>query len=441
MKNTTIDGVPTVGTFEKNQKKVINAWSIYDWANSAYFLVISTAIFPIYFVKYTPDVISIGPWTTTNSSLYSYAVALAYIIMAIISPILSGIADYGGRKKFFLQVFTLFGSVACMLLYFFKGEPQLWLATSAFILATIGCAGSLVFYNAYLPIIVTEDKYDKTSARGFAFGYVGSVLLLIFILLMIQKPDWFNISDAQYPARLGFLLVGVWWLGFAQISFKYLPKDKKVSKVTKLIKNGYNEIKTVFGKVKKQRNITLFLFSFFFFSAGVQTVIYLATIFAEKELAFSSSELIMIVLLLQLVAVIGAYLFAWLSGKIGNKNSLLIMIAIWFGICIAAYFTSSKMSFYIIAALVGMVMGGIQSLSRSTYSKMIDSEEEVTSYFSFFDVLFKLSIVMGTFSFGFVDNLTHNLRYSVLVLGLYFVIGFVLMLMVDKKSIRGEASL
>lgn len=422
--------------FTKNQKKVINAWALFDWANSAYFLVISTAIFPIYFVNFSPDIINIGPIEMTNTSLYSYAVSFSYILLALISPVLSGMADYGGKRKFFLQGFTLIGAVACMLLYFFKGEPQLWLGVSAFILATIGAAGGLVFYNAYLPEIVTEDRYDKTSAKGFAYGYIGSVLLLIFILMMIQRPEWFGITDPQLPSRIGFFLVGAWWLGFAQYTFKHLPEDQGMTKLNKLVKEGFNEVVGVLKRLRYQRNIKFFLLSFFFYSAGVQTVIYLATIFAEKELHFGTSELIMIVLILQLVAIIGAYLFAFVSKKIGNKMTIILMVTIWIIICLIAYFVASKSMFYLVAALVGMVMGGIQSLSRSTYSKMIDPDEDVTSYFSFYDVLYKLSIVMGTFAFGVVDNITHNLRYSVLTLGLFFVIGLILMFFVDKSSIR-----
>lgn len=422
--------------FTKNQKKVINAWALFDWANSAYFLVISTAIFPIYFVNFSPDIINIGPIEMTNTSLYSYAVSFSYILLALISPVLSGMADYGGKRKFFLQGFTLIGAVACMLLYFFKGEPQLWLGVSAFILATIGAAGGLVFYNAYLPEIVTEDRYDKTSAKGFAYGYIGSVLLLIFILMMIQRPEWFGITDPQLPSRIGFFLVGAWWLGFAQYTFKHLPEDQGMTKLNKLVKEGFNEVVGVLKRLRYQRNIKFFLLSFFFYSAGVQTVIYLATIFAEKELHFGTSELIMIVLILQLVAIIGAYLFAFVSKKIGNKMTIMLMVTIWIIICLIAYFVASKSMFYLVAALVGMVMGGIQSLSRSTYSKMIDPDEDVTSYFSFYDVLYKLSIVMGTFAFGVVDNITHNLRYSVLTLGLFFVIGLILMFFVDKSSIR-----
>ncbi len=422
--------------FVKNNNKVINAWAFFDWANSAYALVISTAIFPIYFIQFTPDVISFGKGSISNSALYSYAVSISYLIIAILSPLLSGMADFGGKRKFFLRMFTIVGSIACITLYFFKGEPQLWLGTSAFILATIGFAGGIVFYDAYLPVIVTEDRYDKVSAKGFSYGYIGSVILLIAILLMIQKPAWFGISDPQLPARIGFVMVGLWWIGFAQISFYYLPKDNPVKLGFTMIGQGYRELKTVFGRLKNQPWLQRFLIAFFFYSAGVQTVLYLATVFAEKELSFGASELIILVLILQMVAIGGAYFFAWVSAKTSNKSSLLIMLLIWISICIGAYFTTGKLFFYVLAAMVGLVMGGIQSLSRSTYSKMLkEKDKDTTSFFSFYDVLYKIAIVVGTFTFGFVDNITGNMRYSVLVLALFFIVGLLLLRSVKSAEI------
>ncbi|HQV67481.1 MAG TPA: MFS transporter [Saprospiraceae bacterium] len=415
-------------SIELNNKKTINAWAIFDWANSAYALVISTAIFPGYFEEYTPKIITIGSLSFSNSSLYSFAVSFSYIIIGCLSPLLSGIADFSGRRMFFLKTFTLIGSLACTALYFFKGEPQLWLGTSAFILATIGFAGSLVFYDSYLPLIVTEDRYNKVSAKGFTYGYIGSVILLIFILMMIQKPDWFGLADGQLGARLGFLTVGIWWLGFAQYTFRHLPKDKKQLFTSDMIKNGYNEIFKAFNRIKEIPDLRRFLLAFFFYSAGVQTVIYLATIFAKKELNFATGELILLVLILQLVAIGGAYLFSSLGTKKGNKFSILAMIAIWIMICVGAYFTYDKLLFYVLAGFVGLVMGGIQSLSRASYSMLLpQKDQDTTSYFSFYDVVYKSAIVGGTFLFGLVDNITNNMRYSVLTLAFLFIAGFYFM--------------
>ena len=419
-----------------NDKKTINAWALFDWANSAYALVISTAIFPIYFTANTPDIVTIGGLEFTNSSLYTFAVSFSFILIAFMSPILSGIADYSGRKKYFLKIFTIFGSLACSALWFFDGAGTYWIGTLGFIVATVGFAGALVFYNAYLPEIVTEDKYDHVSAKGFAYGYIGSVLLLLFILFMAFKYEMFGFESEKTSYRIGFLLVGVWWLFFGFISFKGLPEDQRNEKQDDLIRKGFREIKMVFGKLKVRPNIKRFLASFFFYSAGVQTVIYVASIFAQDELGFESTELILIILLLQLVGIVGAFLFAYISKISNNKTSLIITIVIWTLVCVAAFFCATKPQFYIIAATVGLVMGGIQSMSRSTYSKLLDEgEEDTTSYFSFYDVVYKVAVVVGTGSFALVDYLTRDMRYSILVLALYFVIGLVLLLItkIERK--------
>lgn len=418
-----------------NNKKTINAWALFDWANSAYALVISTAIFPGYFEEYTPKEIYIGGFGFSNSSLYSFAVSFSYIIIAFLSPILSGIADYSGRRMFFLRTFTLIGSLACITLFWFEGPDQLWLGTSAFILATIGFAGSLVFYDSYLPLIVTEDRYNKVSALGYTLGYIGSVLLLIAILIMIMSPETFGLSGGQSGARIGFALVGIWWIGFAQYTFKHLPKDVRKKFSPSILKNGYKELYGAWQKVKNMTQTRRFLMSFFFYSAGVQTVIYLATIFAKVELGFETAELIIVVLILQLVAIGGAYLFSYVGNKKGNRFSILTMISIWIVICIGAYFTTGKATFYVLAGLVGMVMGGIQSLSRATYSMMLpEKTEDTTSFFSFYDVVYKMSIVSGTFIFGLVNNITRNMRYSVLTLALLFVAGFYFMYITRIKD-------
>jgi UMF1 family MFS transporter len=411
-----------------DNKKVINGWAFFDWANSAYALVISTAIFPNYFIAFTDDYVNIFGLSIKDSALYSAAVSFSYLVIALLSPILSGIADYSGRRMFFMKVFTIMGSFFCIMLYFFTGMPTLWIGASAFILATIGFAGSIVFYNAYLPEIASEEQYDKVSAKGFAYGYVGSVILLVFNLVMIQKPEWFGITDPQLPVRIAFVTVGLWWFGFAQITFKRLPKDIATKMPDKYVRKGFEELKSVWQKVQKQPEIKKFLLSFFFYSAGVQTVIYLAATFASKELGMETGELIITILILQIVAIGGAYLFAWVSTLIGNKMAIIIMIVIWILICGVAYFVQTKNLFYFIAGFVGLVMGGIQSISRSTYSKLLeDRTKDLTSYFSFYDVLFKLSIVAGTFIFAFLDQITGGMRNSVLALSVLFFIGLIIM--------------
>lgn len=421
---------------ELNNKKTINGWAFYDWANSAYFLVISTAIFPAYFMANTSDTISIFGLNIINSSVLSYAVSLSYLVIVFLSPILSGIADFGGKRMAFLKFFTYLGSISCLLLFFFTGDTDMWIGTSAFMLATIGAAGGIVFYNAYLPEIVTEDKYDQVSAKGFAYGYIGSVILLIIILVMSMKPLWFGIPEnTTIPYRLGFAMVGLWWMGFAQITFNRLPKGSDENFSKKMIFKGFNEIKIVSKKVFKNYNLLMFLLAFFFYSAGVQTVVYMASVFAKQELNFATDELIILILILQLVAVIGAYLFAEISKRIGSKKGLVIMVIIWTAIAFIAYYIEDKIQFYVLAGFVGMVLGGVQSQSRSAYSKIIDSEKnDLTSYFSFYDIVFKLSIVIGTLAFGLVNDFTGDLRKSILALAFFFLIGLVFLLLTNFKK-------
>ncbi len=427
--------------FPINDKRIINGWAFFDWANSAFALVITAAIFPAYYVAVTDEVIRVAGLEMSNSTLYAFAISASYFIIALFSPLLSGIADYGGRRKFFLKFFTIMGSLACLSLYFFKGMAQIELGTLSFMLAIIGFAGGLVFYNAFLPVIVTEDLYDRVSAKGFSFGYIGSVILLIVNLAMVQFWEALGFPNQGTATRFAFLTVGLWWLGFALIPFRRLPSDARQKPTPDLLKRGFQELKKVWEAVKQEQNIRSFLFSFFCYSAGVQTVLFLAGTFAEKELNFGTSELILIILLLQIVAIAGAYSFARLSEWKGNKFSLITMLCIWIGICFLGYLVQVKAHFYFIAAAVGLVMGGIQSLSRSTYSKLIpESTEDTTSYFSFYDVLEKVAIILGTFTFGFIEQITGSMRLSMLVLGGFFLLGLLLLLgvKVRQRSAQSE---
>lgn len=414
-----------------NDTKTIRAWTFFDWANSAFALVITAAIFPAYFSTVTDDELSLLGISMSNSSLYAYAVSFSYLLIALVSPLLSGIADYGGKRMFFLRFFTYMGSLGCLTLYFFEGMPTLSLGLISFVLGMIGFAGGLVFYNAYLPVIASDDRYDVVSAKGFAMGYIGSVLLLVTNLVIIMNAEALGFSDKGSATRLSFLMVGLWWLGFAQIPFRRLPPDPPASPNQDLITRGFRELAAVAATVARSANILNFLLAFFFYSAGVQTVIFLAATFAEKELRFETVELIITILILQLVAIGGAYLFARLSALKGNKFSLFTMLIIWTLICFAAHEVYTKTQFYILAACVGLVMGGIQSLSRSTYSKLIpEGTKDTTSYFSFYDVLEKVAIIIGTFGFGFIEQLTGSMRSSVLFLGLFFIAGLLILLRV-----------
>lgn len=425
-----------------SQKKMIRGWAMYDWANSAYNLVITSTIFPVYYDALTAvkgadgAVISrqvdLWGWHVESGALYNYAISLAYLVIAVLSPILSSIADGRGNKKRFLKFFCYTGALACCLLYFFTKE-RLVLGLGACIIAAIGYCGSLVFYNAYLPEIAPVELQDKVSAKGFAYGYIGSVLLqIVCFVLVLVKP--FGMSDGL-AARLSFLLVGLWWLGFAQITFKALPgKVKGISKKVTLWNNGLKELKKVLAEVRTMPVLKRYLTAFFFYSMGVQTVMIAATLFGSQELGLSATQLISCILIIQLVAIGGAQLMAWLSGKYGNIKVLLCVVLVWIGICVLAYFIQTALGFYIVATLVGIVMGGIQALSRSTYSKFMPTTKDTASYFSLYDVTEKIAIVLGTFSFGFVQQLTGSMRYSVVALALFFMIGLSVLWTIRKKS-------
>ena len=427
-----------------NQPRTLSGWALFDWANSAFALVITTAIFPPYFEAVTTKEIGFLGTEISNSAWFGYTISLSYLIIALLSPLLSGIADAGGRRKSFLRFFTLMGGISCLSLFFFEGnlngENTLWLGTIAFALGLIGFAGGLVFYNAFLPVIATPDRFDKLSARGFAMGYIGSVLLLILNLLMVEKPEWFGAGDLSglpgwlgdpdtFMVRLAFVTVGLWWLIFATISLSRLPADvcKPGTGLVDMGRRGWRELQGVWVKVKTNKNTKLFLLAFFSYSAGVQTVIFLASLFAAKELGFETSQLIIVVLILQIVAIGGAYAAAAISKRYGNKTSIYVQLFIWTLICLAGYFVQGQTSFYWVAAAVGLVMGGIQSMSRSTYAKLIPNPDETTSYFSFYDVLEKIAIVLGTFIFAGLDQLTGSMRLSLLALSVFFVLGMVLL--------------
>jgi UMF1 family MFS transporter len=418
---------------DKAAKRTINGWAMYDWANSVYSLVITSTIFPIYYNAVTTteaygDKVQLLGFELSNTVLYSYAISASFLIIAFLSPLLSGIADYGAKKLFFLKFFAYLGSIACALLFFFDGS-SIAFGIICSMLASIGYAGSIVFYNAYLPEITTAENYDMVSAKGFALGYIGSVILLVINLLMISMPEFFGLADAGQASRISFLMVGIWWAGFAQITFRTLPKQVSREKADdNLLKKGYQEIRKVWKSLKDLSGLKKFLATFFFYSMGVQTIMYLAASFGDKELQLSGDQLILTVLIIQLVAIGGAYLFAYISKLKGNKFSLLSMILIWVAICILAYRVYSSMEFYGLAFMVGMVMGGIQSLSRATYSKLIPQNTiDNTSYFSFFDVTEKIAIVIGTFSYGLIEQLTGSMRNSTIALASFFVIGFLIL--------------
>ncbi|RZL15862.1 MAG: MFS transporter, partial [Pedobacter sp.] len=361
----------------KNDKKVIRSWAFFDWANSAYNLVITSTIFPAYYTIITTtkshgDQVTFFGLQFTNTALSNYALSFAYLVMVIVLPILSSIADNRGNKKTFMKFFTYMGGLACIGLYFFKLDT-LEAGIICFVIAAMGYIGGVLFNNSYLPEIATPDQQDRVSAKGFAFGYIGSVLLQLICFVFVLKPELFGIVDASFPARLSFLLVGIWWIAFAQIPFRNLPTGNVgIRKNNKnVLKSGFQELSKVWNQLSRMKFLKLFLLAFFFYSMGVQTIMLAAAGFGEKTLKLGTSKLILTILIIQLVAILGAMLMSYFARKVGNVKVLIYVVLIWIAACVCGYYVANQYQFFALAALVGLIMGGIQSLSRSTYSKHI----------------------------------------------------------------------
>lgn len=435
-------GVLTMKYLVKGSPKLVHAWAFYDWANSVYSLVIASTIFPIFygalFRQKEIDAVQFIGFSIQSEALIPYVTAFGFLIIAVISPLLSGIADYLGNKKSFMKFFCYLGSISCMSLYFFSLD-NLWLSLISYLFALIGFWGSLVFYNSYLPDIAPKEQQDRVSAKGYSLGYIGSVILLLICLAMVLLvPE----KDALQMMRYSFLLVGLWWLGFSQYSFKNLPSYKNNNKLRfDILFDGFRELQKAGQLIQQIQPLKRYLTAFFVYSMAVQTIMLIAAYFGEKEVQWGSDSkrtigLIISILVIQLVAIFGAWVTSRLVDKYGNINVLVLLNFLWILICIYAYFVITPNDFYIAAFCVGLVMGGIQSLSRSTYSKLIPSDsKDTTSFFSFYDVAEKIGIVIGMFTYGYIADITGRIQNAILFFILFFCVGLLLLLRVPKNKI------
>jgi len=432
---------------KKGSKKLLNAWAFYDWANSVYTLTIASTIFPIFYSALFLDNvrnIHFFGFEVKNTALISFVTAFTFFVITILSPILSGIADYIGNKKLFLKFFCYVGSIGCIGMYWFSLE-HIYMSMFFYFCGLLGYWGSLVFYNSYLPDIAYSEQQDAISAKGFSIGYIGSVILLLFNLAMVMKPNWFGIQGteqeaAMFAMRVSFITVGIWWIFFAQYTFYHLPKgnsqEKKVIKDVLL--NGFKELNSVWLQLKEDLKLKRFLNAFFVYSMAVQTIMLMAVYFGEEEISWADNSektmgLIISILVIQLVAILGANITANASTKYGNIKTLIGVNVIWMFICVFAYFVKTPIEFYFTAAIVGFVMGGVQALSRSTYSKFLPKTDDTTSYFSFYDVTEKVGIIIGMLIYGAVDQITGTMRNAILFLFVFFLLGIILLFRVPKN--------
>jgi len=431
---------------EKGSKKLINAWASYDWANSVYSLVISSSIFPIYYGSLFQEIKTINFFGSSikYTAMISFITAFAFIIISIITPILSGIADYTGNKKKFMKFFVYLGSFSCIGLYWFDLKT-IYLGLTFYFFALIGLWSSLTFYNSYLPDIAYPEQQNRASARGYSMGYIGSVILLLFNLSMVMNPELYGIDGSKADASMlamkySFISVGIWWALFSQISFFYLPKGNLINKITKdVLWNGFKELKIVLDQLMENIRLKRFLIAFFLYSMSLQTVLLIATYFGEAEIQWSNSSektigLIVAILLIQIVAIFGAILTARASERFGNLTVLIVINIIWAFLCIRAFYIHTPTEFYLIAGLVGMVMGGLQSLSRATYSKYLPTTNDTASFFSFYSVTEKIAIIFGMIMFGTIDQITGSMRNSILFFAVLFIAGVILLLRVPRHN-------
>ena len=430
---------------KKGDKKLLRAWVSYDWANSVYFLVISSTIFPLYYGFICGDQthLEVFGMQIKNTALISYVTAMAFVVIALWSPILSGIADYMGNKKRFMQFYCYLGAASCVGLYWFEIQNIYW-GLLFYFLALVGAWSSLVFYNSYLPDIAFPEQQNRISSRGFALGYIGSVLLLLVNLFMVLKPDVFGItgdtSEASLKAmRYSFVSVGVWWFAFSHIAFYHLPRGNKDKVYTKdIFFNGYRELKSVWKSLKSLHFLKRYLGAFFVFSMALQTVMLVAAYFGEQEISWSAEEkttgLIVSILLIQIIAIFGALMSSKLANRWGNIKTLILLNAIWVILCVSAYFIYEPIEFYVVAGFVGLCMGGIQSVARSTYSQLIPETLDTTSYFSFYDVAEKVGIVIGMLMYATVDQVTGSMRNAILFFVVFFFVGGILLIRLERGN-------
>ncbi|WP_228237624.1 MFS transporter [Allomuricauda sp. M10] len=432
----------------KGTKKLLNAWAFYDWANSVYSLVISSAIFPIFYGALFRvagiEKVTIFGGEIARAPLISYVTSLAFVFIAIVTPLVSGVADYLGNKKVFLKFFCYLGAVSCIGLYWFSLE-NIYFGLVCYFFGLVGFWVSFAINNSYLPDIAYPEQQDRISAKGFSLGYIGSVILLVFNLAMVMKPDVFGITNEGEVAEIkamkySFISVGIWWMLFSQYTFANLPKGyKREGARQHIILNGFKELKSVWHQLGENVRLKRYLGAFFVYSMAVQTIMLIATYFGEEEIAWGTDSerttgLIISILVIQLVAILGATVTAWCSKVFGNIRTLIVINIIWAMLCVYAYFLQTPMDFYTAAGLVGVVMGGIQALSRSTYSKFLPDTTDTTSFFSFYDVAEKIGIIIGTFLYGVVAQLTGSMRNSTIFLGVFFLIGIFLLIRVKSKD-------
>jgi UMF1 family MFS transporter len=415
---------------EKEHRKAIRAWTMYDWANSTFATTIMAAVFPVFYATLG----AAGDSPAMMTSRWGFTTALAALIAAVISPILGAIADFRGSKKKFLTVFMLLGVIATASLFVLNKSGDWFLASVIFVFGNIGFAGSLVFYDGLLPHVARADEIDQVSSRGYMMGYIGGGILLAVNLVMIMfVPTWFPALSTGLMTRLSFITVAIWWLVFTLPLLLHVKEPVRRIDVGEAemhpIQASFSRLKKTFSELKKYKDLSLGLLAFWVYANGIGTIITMATIYG-KELNFSNTTLIGTLLMVQFLAAPFAYLFGWLSKKIGTKKSIYLSLTIYSIIAVAGYFLYHEWQFWVLGAAVATVQGGSQALSRSMVGKMMPKSKSA-EFYGFFSVFEKFASILGPLIFGIVSRIMNESRLSIASLIVFFVVGIIILTQVN----------
>ncbi len=425
---------------DKQQRQAIFGWCLYDWANSAFATVILAAVLPVYFASLVPAAGVTLPFFSDHNfsavSLWGYCVSVSMLILAVAAPALGALADRKGWHKGLMKVFWLFGCAATALLATTTSGEYLW-AALFFIIGNLGFAGANIFYNAYLPILAPIEQSDQLSARGFAYGYFGGGLLLALVFLIILNFESFGFIDRGAATRCGFLMTALWWFIFAIPTFFYLPKTQKIPST----QTGFN-LKGYFNQFKqllKYRDLCVFLLAFLCYNDGIQTVISVSAIYAREQLHLGQSTIIGCFLMIQFLAMPGALLFAQLGEKLGTARAILLSLLIFLLVCIFAYRMTEAFEFWILGGVIAIILGGSQALSRSLFASMVPKQQSA-EFFGFFTISSRFAAIFGPLLFALIADISGSSRNSILALGIFFIVGALLLLQVKVKRGRDLAA-
>ena len=416
---------------DRTYRKIINAWSMYDWANSAFATTIMAAMFPPF---YRSMVTATGLGEADATAYWAYTTSIALLLIAIVAPVLGAISDYTGGKKWYIAFFAALGVVGTGL-FAFLGDDTYVLGSILFIAGNVGFAGANVFYESLLPHIAKKDDIDQISTRGYALGYVGGGILLIINVLWYMKPEWFFMPGVGFALRASFFSVAVWWALFSIPLFRSVPEPPSVrsrQESTNVLRAGFGRLAHTFRQITRYKQLLLFLAAFWLYNDGIGTIIKMATAYGD-EIGIGLTDMTIALIITQFVGIPFSFGFGWLARRLGTKRSILLGLGIYTLISIAGYFMQTATHFYILAFVVGMVQGGTQALSRSLYGAMVP-RSQTAEFFGFFSTSSKFAGIAGPLLFGVVSQIAGGSRLSIVSLIIFFVVGGLLLTRVNEQE-------